>query len=96
MTTAKYPQKARWARFLMVPVEERLADAMLEARAGASGNFDGAEQKRRTVEMAEWIIARLAFHDLALTERVDDLSDEARQTAYRDWLHHPASTKETP
>jgi hypothetical protein len=98
MTTAtrtpkgNYPKKARWARFLLEPVEERLAAAMLDAKAGASGDFDSAEQKRRTILMAEWIIARLPFYDLALIEKVDELSDEEREQEYRRWLHEgPAS-----
>jgi hypothetical protein len=41
---------------------------------------------RRTVLMAEWIIARLPFHGLALVERDDGLTDEAREAAYRKWL----------
>ena len=65
---------------------KKLAVAMLEAKAGASGNFDGKEQMRRTVLMAEWIIARLPFHDLALIEYADGLTDEQRQDRYRRWL----------
>jgi hypothetical protein len=65
---------------------QALAEAMLEAKAGASGAFDSAEQMRRTGIMAEWIIARLPFHGLALVERDDGLTDEAREAAYRKWL----------
>jgi hypothetical protein len=64
----------------------QLAVAMLEAKAGVSGNFDGKEQMRRTVLMAEWIIARLPFHDLALIEYTDGLTDEQREDRYRRWL----------
>lgn len=63
-----------------------LAEAMLEAKAGASGPFDGAEQMRRTMMMAEWIIQRLPFHDLALVEHSDRLTDEQREAEYRRWL----------
>jgi hypothetical protein len=66
--------------------EARLANAMLEARAGASGDFDGAEQMRRTILMAEWIIARLPFHGLALVEQDDGLTDEERHARYMKWL----------
>jgi hypothetical protein len=63
-----------------------LAEAMLEAKAGASGPFDGAEQMRRTMMMAEWIIQRLPFHDLALVEHSDRLTTEQREAEYRRWL----------
>lgn len=86
---AKYPKKARWARFLLEPVEDRLADAMLDAKSGASGDFDGEEQRVRTILMAEWIIARLPFYDLALVEKVDDLTDEEREAEYSRWLRLP-------
>lgn len=92
--TAKYPKQARWTRFILDPVEERLASAMLDAKAGASGPFDGEEQKRRTILMAEWIIARLPFYDLALVEKVDDLTDEERQEEYRRWLRRVPESEE--
>ena len=65
---------------------EALAVAMLEARAGASGDFDSAEQLRRTILMAEWVIARLPFHGLALVEEPDGLTDDVREANYRAWL----------
>jgi hypothetical protein len=71
---------------------EQLADAMLEAKAGASGDFYSREQLRRTRLMAEWIIARLPFHGMALVEQDDGLTDEARQDAYRAWLRGRAGS----
>jgi hypothetical protein len=64
-----------------------LAEAMLDAKAGASGARNGHEQMRLTMAMAEWVIQRLAFHGLALIEYSDGLSDEERIAAYRKWLH---------
>lgn len=84
---ARHPRAAKGGTALA----ESLATAMLEAKAGASGPFDGAEQMRRTVMMAEWIIARLPFHGLALVEQPDGLTDDERQARYRSWLR--ASTR---
>jgi len=56
----------------------------------ASGDFDSAEQRRRTILMAEWIIARLPFHRLALVEYDDQLTHDERQDAYRQWLRESA------
>lgn len=81
------PERERLAR--QRALADRLAEAILEARAGASGPFDGTEQLRRTRLMAEWVIARLPFHDLALVEVSDGLTDEQRTARYRDWLRKP-------
>lgn len=89
-----FPKQARWARFLLDSVEDRLASAMLDAKAGASGPFDSEEQRRRTRLMAEWIIARLPFYDLSLVERMDNLTDEEREAKYRHWLR--SSNEEQP
>jgi hypothetical protein len=69
------------------PRIKALAEAMLDAKAGVSGDFDGEEQMRLTMMVAEWVIQRLPFHDLALIEHSDGLSDEERTDAYRRWLH---------
>ena len=62
-----------------------LAEAMLEAKAGAYGR-DSDEQMHLTMMMAEWLIQRLPFHGLVLVEHSDGRTEDERLERYRSWL----------
>lgn len=79
--------------FRIEPLSERealvvaLAEAMLDAKSGASGAKNGAEQMWRTKRMADWIIARLPFHGLELVAADDGLTEDEREDRYMEWLY---------
>lgn len=64
----------------------RLAEAMLDSKNGVAGARDSKEQLELTIRQAEWLIARLPFHGLAIVPHEDGLSDDERQARYSDWL----------